>query len=42
MSDSAEKTSEVTSEIEEEIIEISINDLSEEEIAKALRIVEAV
>ena len=42
MSDSAEKTSEMTSEIEEEIVEILIDDLSEEDIAKSMRIIEAV
>ena len=42
MSDSAEKTSEVTLEIDEETLEISIDDLSEQDIVKSIRIVEAV
>ena len=42
MSDSAERTSEMTQNIDEENLEILIDDLSEQDIAKSMRIVEAV
>ena len=42
MSDSAERTSEMTQDTDEETLEILIDDLSEQDIAKSMRIVEAV
>ena len=42
MIDSAERTSEMTQDIDEETLDILIDDLSEQDIAKSMRIVEAV